>query len=145
MFFDFFVSFILILSICFWPYVSINIGLETTFLGINNRGMHGFRSWIWGGLRCIVCRLCEVVCPTVALVLRAASNNNTGLRTVSLISLVYRRCIFCGWCSWVCPTDAITHLTWVIPGLNWGVMCCNTRLILVSTCIIFDLFAWCLV
>merc|ERR1711916_211255 len=58
--------------------------------------------------RCIACRLCEFICPSVAIEVNSYICFNC-LRFCFLFFISYRRCIYCGFCMHICPTDAICH------------------------------------
>merc|ERR1711916_180355 len=72
-----------------------------------------FIPFVFGFERCIACRLCDIICPSIALFL-CCGVSFLGFRYCLLFLLMYRRCIYCGFCQHICPTDAIFHSCFII-------------------------------
>ena len=95
--FDFlFSNIFIVLSLgLFSKFVTICLPLEISTISMYERGMHNLRYYLFGCERCIGCRLCEFVCPAVALeVLSGVSLYS--FRYTRLFEVTYRRCIYCG-------------------------------------------------
>merc|ERR1711916_266120 len=82
--------------------------LEFSCFSFVERGIHILRFFKFGFERCIACRLCEFICPSVCIELCPSYSFNC-LRFCFLFFISYRRCIYCGFCMHICPTDAISH------------------------------------
>lgn len=81
---------------------------EKTPLSPRFRGHHALRRYPNGEERCIACKLCEAVCPALAITIEAAPREDGSRRTTRYeIDLV--KCIFCGFCEESCPTDSIVE------------------------------------
>nr|P30826.1 RecName: Full=NADH-ubiquinone oxidoreductase subunit 8; AltName: Full=Maxicircle iron-sulfur protein 1 [Trypanosoma brucei brucei]AAA91499.1 NADH dehydrogenase subunit 8 [Trypanosoma brucei] len=112
-FFDFLFFFFVCFYMCFVCCVTICLPIELTIVSLLVRGNH-FLRFYWCGLeRCIACRLCDLICPSLALDVRVGWSFG-GHRFADWFTLSYRRCIYCGFCMHVCPTDAITHSLFVM-------------------------------
>ena len=59
--------------------------------------------------RCVACKLCEVVCPPVAIYIEAEENPHVDLkeRRPKVFQIDFGRCINCGFCEEACPVEAI--------------------------------------
>jgi len=70
------------------------------------RGEHALRRYSSGEERCIACKLCEVVCPALAISIDAFIFSD-GSRKTTRYDIDMTKCIFCGYCQEACPVDAI--------------------------------------
>ncbi len=72
------------------------------------RGLHAQRRYANGEERCIGCKLCEAVCPALAIKIEVAERED-GTRRTTQYDIDLTKCIFCGFCEESCPVDAIVE------------------------------------
>lgn len=84
---------------------------EKTPMSIRFRGLHALRRYPNGEERCIACKLCEAVCPAMAITIESEQRDD-GSRRTTRYDIDLTKCIFCGFCEESCPVDSIveTHI-----------------------------------
>ena len=89
--------------------ITVQYPEEKTPLSNRFRGLHALRRYPNGEERCIACKLCEAVCPALAITIEAAPRDNDGTRRTSRYEIDLLKCIFCGFCEESCPVDSIVE------------------------------------
>ncbi|WP_042084628.1 NADH-quinone oxidoreductase subunit NuoI [Iodidimonas nitroreducens] len=90
------------------PKTTINYPYEKGRLSARFRGEHALRRYPNGEERCIACKLCEAICPALAITIEAEPREDGSRRTTRYdIDMV--KCIYCGLCQEACPVDAIVE------------------------------------
>ena len=84
---------------------------EKTPLSPRFRGLHALRRYPNGEERCIACKLCEAVCPALAITIDSTRRED-GTRRTTRYDIDLFKCIYCGFCEESCPVDSIveTHV-----------------------------------
>ena len=79
---------------------------EKTPISPRFRGLHALRRYPNGEERCIACKLCEAICPALAITIEAEPRED-GSRRTTKYDIDMTKCIYCGLCQEACPVDAI--------------------------------------
>jgi NADH-quinone oxidoreductase subunit I len=101
----------LTLKYLFRPKYTLMYPMEKTPQSPRFRGVHALRRYPNGEERCIACKLCEAVCPALAITIESEPRADGGRRTTRYDIDLFK-CIFCGFCEESCPVDSIveTHV-----------------------------------
>jgi len=91
--------------------ITVQFPEEKTPQSSRFRGLHALRRYPNGEERCIACKLCEAVCPAMAITIDSDQRDD-GSRRTTRYDIDLTKCIFCGFCEEACPVDAIveTHV-----------------------------------
>jgi NADH-quinone oxidoreductase subunit I len=81
---------------------------EKTPMSPRFRGLHALRRYPNGEERCIGCKLCEAICPALAITIQTAPRED-GTRRTTRYDIDLTKCIFCGFCEESCPVDSIVE------------------------------------
>ena len=91
--------------------ITVQFPEEKTPQSARFRGLHALRRYPNGEERCIACKLCEAVCPALAITIESEQRDD-GTRRTTRYDIDLVKCIFCGFCEESCPVDSIveTHI-----------------------------------
>lgn len=101
-------GFWLTLTYFFKPKYTINYPYEKAPLSTRFRGEHALRRYPNGEERCIACKLCEAICPALAITIESEERED-GSRRTTRYDIDMTKCIYCGLCQEACPVDAIVE------------------------------------
>ena len=101
----------LTLKYLFKPKYTLMYPMEKTPQSPLFRGVHALRRYANGEERCIACKLCEAVCPALAITIDSEQRAD-GTRRTTRYDIDLFKCIYCGFCEESCPVDSIveTHV-----------------------------------
>ena len=99
---------LLTLKYMFKKPVTINYPFEKGKLSPRFRGEHALRRYPNGEERCIACKLCDAVCPALAITIESEPRDDDSRRTTRY-DIDMTKCIYCGLCEEACPVDAIVQ------------------------------------
>jgi NADH-quinone oxidoreductase subunit I len=88
--------------------VTVQYPEEKTPQSVRFRGLHALRRYPNGEERCIACKLCEAVCPALAITIDSDVGAD-GTRRTTRYDIDLFKCIYCGFCEEACPVDAIVE------------------------------------
>ncbi|MEP7283178.1 MAG: NADH-quinone oxidoreductase subunit NuoI, partial [Rubrivivax sp.] len=80
------------------PHITVQFPEEKTPLSPRFRGLHALRRYDNGEERCIACKLCEAVCPALAITIESEQRAD-GSRRTTRYDIDLTKCIFCGFCE----------------------------------------------
>ena len=88
--------------------ITVQYPEEKTPQSARFRGLHALRRYPNGEERCIACKLCEAVCPALAITIESEQRDD-GSRRTTQYDIDLSKCIFCGFCEESCPVDSIVE------------------------------------
>ena len=88
--------------------ITVQYPEENTPQSSRFRGLHALRRYPNGEERCIACKLCEAICPAMAITIEAEPRDD-GSRRTTRYDIDLTKCIFCGFCEEACPVDAVVE------------------------------------
>ena len=105
---EFVSAFWLSLRYFFAPKKTLHYPYEKGPISPRFRGEHALRRYPNGEERCIACKLCEAICPALAIHIESEERAD-GTRRTTRYDIDLVKCIFCGFCEEACPVDAIVE------------------------------------
>ena len=88
--------------------ITVQYPEEKTPISPRFRGLHALRRYPNGEERCIACKLCEAVCPALAITIESEERAD-GTRRTTRYEIDLTKCIYCGFCEESCPVDSIVE------------------------------------
>lgn len=88
--------------------ITVQYPEEKTPISNRFRGLHALRRYPNGEERCIACKLCEAVCPALAITIDSEERED-GTRRTTRYEIDLFKCIYCGFCEESCPVDSIVE------------------------------------
>ncbi len=88
--------------------ITVQYPEEKTPMSPRFRGLHALRRYPNGEERCIACKLCEAVCPALAITIDSEERED-GTRRTTRYDIDLFKCIYCGFCEESCPVDSIVE------------------------------------
>jgi NADH-quinone oxidoreductase subunit I len=88
--------------------ITVQYPEEETPRSVRFRGIHALRRYPNGEERCIACKLCEAVCPALAITIDSTMRED-GSRRTTRYEIDLFKCIYCGFCEESCPVDSIVE------------------------------------
>ena len=86
--------------------ITVQYPEEHTPMSPRFRGLLALRRYPNGEERCIACKLCEAVCPALAITIESEQRAD-GTRRTTRYDIDLFKCIYCGFCEESCPVDSI--------------------------------------
>lgn len=105
---ELFIGLFVTIKYFFRPKFTINYPEEKTPKSNRFRGLHALRRYPNGEERCIACKLCEAVCPALAITIDSTQRED-GTRRTTRYDIDLFKCIYCGFCEESCPVDSIVE------------------------------------
>ena len=88
----------LTLKYLFRPKYTLMYPMEKVPMSPRFRGLHALRRYPNGEERCIACKLCEAVCPALAITIDSEKREDNTRRTTRYEIDLFK-CIYCGFCE----------------------------------------------
>jgi len=88
--------------------ITVQYPEEKTPQSVRFRGLHALRRYPNGEERCIACKLCEAICPALAITIESEKRAD-GSRRTRTYDIDLTKCIYCGFCEESCPVDSIVE------------------------------------
>jgi len=88
--------------------ITVRYPEEKTPMSPRFRGLHALRRYPNGEERCIACKLCEAVCPALAITIESEKRPD-GTRRTTRYEIDLFKCIYCGFCEESCPVDSVVE------------------------------------
>jgi len=88
--------------------ITVQYPEEKTPQSARFRGLHALRRYPNGEERCIGCKLCEAVCPALAITIDTEMRKD-GTRRTTKFDIDLFKCVYCGFCEEACPVDAVVE------------------------------------
>ena len=85
--------------------ITVQFPEEHTPISPRFRGLLALRRYPNGEERCIACKLCEAVCPALAITIDSDERED-GTRRTTRYDIDMFKCINCGLCEESCPVDS---------------------------------------
>ncbi|MFO1376153.1 MAG: NADH-quinone oxidoreductase subunit NuoI [Steroidobacteraceae bacterium] len=92
----------------FHPKITVQYPEDKAPVSPRFRGLHALRRYPNGQERCIACKLCEAVCPALAITIESGVGAD-GTRRTTRYDIDLFKCIYCGFCEEACPVDAVVE------------------------------------
>jgi NADH-quinone oxidoreductase subunit I len=92
--------------------ITVQYPEERTPMSPRFRGHHALRRYPNGEERCIACKLCEAVCPALAITIESEERAD-GSRRTTRYDIDMFKCIYCGFCEEACPVDSIVETRFI--------------------------------
>ena len=109
---EFVSAFFLAMRYFFKPKATLNYPFEKGPISPRFRGEHAQRRYPNGEERCIACKLCEAVCPALAIHIESEQRED-GTRRTTRYDIDLFKCIYCGFCEESCPVDSIVETSFL--------------------------------
>ena len=90
--------------------VTINYPYERAPQSPRFKGELALRRYPNGEMRCIACKLCEAICPALAITIEVfplTDQDGKEKRIPRRFDIDMTKCIYCGFCQESCPVDSI--------------------------------------
>src|SRR3982750_4051452 len=101
----------------FKPKATINYPHEKNPVSPRFRGEHALRRYPNGEERCIACKLCEAICPALAITIEAEPRDD-GSRRTTRHAIDMTKCIYCGLCQEACPAAGNARSPRTLPPMH---------------------------
>lgn len=109
-FIDLLIGLVVTLLNLFKKKITIFYPEEKTPKSFRFRGLHALRYYDNGAERCIACKLCESICPALAITIESKPTYDD-VRSTIRYEIDLFKCVYCGLCEEACPVDSVVETT----------------------------------